>query len=154
MTIRIISVGKKHDSFIQSIIEEYEKRLRKFSKVEWIIVPPSHSADKDQQITEESQAITKHLKVKDVGMLLDERGKQYTNEQFAVLVNTNMNQGASLLCFIIGGAYGVDDALRQRSDFIWSLSPLVFPHQLVRVMLVEQLYRTFMLLKNHPYHHQ
>lgn len=84
--------------------------------------------------------------------MLDERGKQLTNQEFASTFERLVGAHGRLVV-VIGGAFGVNDVLRNRASFVWSFSSLVFPHQLIRVMLLEQLYRTYMVLANHPYHH-
>src|SRR5699024_2652867 len=101
---------------------------------------------------EESAAIAKHVRTTDYVILLDERGKNFTSPQLAQHVQQLFDTGRHPV-FIIGGAYGVNDALRARADTVWSLSNLVFPHQLVRLMVVEQLYRAQEITAGRPYHH-
>ena len=154
MNIRIISVGKRHSANLVDIIDEYTTRLSGFAKPEWVLTPPVHSSNKDQQIDYESTALLGKIKSDDYVVLLDETGQQFTNPQLAQRFEGVMNNGSSTLTFIIGGAYGVNEAVKKRSNLVWSLSPLVFPHQLVRLMLVEQLYRTISFMNGHPYHHE
>lgn len=144
MKILCIAVGKKHDPNLAAAIAEYEKRLNNFS---WLLIP---SSDK----VRETEAITKQLKNDDTVILLDERGKMWANDRLAYAMESLQNRAVKRLIFIIGGAYGVDISLQRRSDYILSLSPLVFPHQIVRLLLVEQLYRTFSILAEGKYHHK
>ncbi len=144
MKILCVAVGKKHDQNLAAAIAEYEKRLTNFS---WQLIP---SSDK----TQESQSIINQLKEDDIVILLDERGKMWGNERLAYALETLQNRSTKRLVFIIGGAYGVDANVQQRSSYILALSPLVFPHQIVRLLLVEQLYRTFSILADGKYHHQ
>ena len=144
MNILCIAVGKKHDTNLAAAIAEYEKRLANFS---WQLIP---SSDKVQ----ESQTILKQLKEDDTVILLDERGKMWANDRLAYALETLQNRSVKRLVFIIGGAYGVDATVQQRSSYILALSPLVFPHQIVRLLLVEQLYRTYSILADGKYHHQ
>lgn len=152
MQLRIIAIGKPLDRALQSVQEEYEQRLLPHIKVEWQLLPPAP----DKQVVlcrdAESNKIMQQLKTSDTVILLDERGQLPDNEQFAERFTEWVGRHGRLV-FVIGGAYGVNAALRARADFVWSLSPLVFPHRLVRIILVEQLYRTQAVLSGHPYHH-
>ena len=101
----------------------------------------------------EGEAILAGLAKEDYLVLLDEKGKSLTSEAFSGLIVQRTNDSIKNLIFLIGGAYGVSDAVKQRANFTWSLSPLVFPHQLVRLILAEQLYRACSIMKNEQYHH-
>ncbi len=144
MKIVCITVGKKHDANLADAIGDYEKRLNNFS---WHLIPSSEKA-------QESQAIIKQLNDEDVVILLDERGKMWTNDRLAYALETIQNKSVKRLIFIIGGAFGVDISLQKRANYILALSPLVFPHQIVRLLLVEQLYRTYSILADGKYHHR
>jgi 23S rRNA (pseudouridine1915-N3)-methyltransferase len=151
MAISIIAIGKKHESWVTEGIERYESRLKKPSNIEWVLLP--HSALSDAAARqEESERILSRLNARDFVVLLDERGDEIDSPQLAKLLDSTFTAGRSIVC-IIGGAYGVDDQVHQRADFVWSLSPLVFPHQLVRLILTEQLYRAQQITAGHPYHH-
>lgn len=154
MKIRIISVGKKHTKNLQAAIEDYEQRIVSKYSLEWLLVNPS-DGDVGRQVDEESQKILRILKPNDYVVLLDETGTIVTNQGLVDIFNKVISDGKyGSIVFIVGGAYGVNAAVKERANFIWSLSKLVFPHQLVRLILVEQLYRTNAILDNHPYHHQ
>ena len=154
MKISIISVGKKHSVDLVDAIKVYEKRLKPQHDLTWQIVAPS-IGETLQQKTQESDKIMSLLKSNDFVVLLDESGKIYDNQQLAeVFGKASIEHGCNRLIFIIGGAYGVSQNLKSRANAIWSLSKLVFPHQIVRLILMEQIYRTIMILQNHPYHHQ
>ncbi len=153
MTIRIISVGKRHSATLADAIEEYTTRLSAYAKPEWVLVPPVHSDSRDQQVNYESTALLGKIKPDEYVILLDETGRQFTNPEFVQRIEAVLNQGTSTITFIIGGAYGVNQVVKERANLVWSLSPLVFPHQLVRLLLAEQLYRSFSLRAGHPYHH-
>ncbi len=154
MGLRIIAVGKRHDPALTAAIEDYSTRLKSFAKVEWVIVPSVSGKNKDQQIEQESEALLNRIKPQEYVVLLDERGTAMTNPQLAQKFEGVLSGGQSSMVFVIGGAYGVSETLQQRASFTWSLSPLVFPHQLVRLILAEQLYRTFSFIQGHPYHHE
>lgn len=152
MNVTIISVGKQTTGELQSLIEKYQKRLSSDMRLDWVFLPHSSSKDAEVCKIKESVAILHLLKPQDSLLLLDEHGSQQTNEVFAnTFQSLSSTQGR--LVIVIGGAYGVTKEIERRANFVWSLSRLVFPHQIVRLLLVEQLYRTTMILKGHPYHH-
>ena len=152
MSLHIIAVGKKHESWVAEGIERYQKRLKAPFEAEWILMAHS-SFDGPQARQDESGRILSRLANYDVVILLDERGKQLTSPAFAELLETHLNQSQKVV-IIIGGAYGVTPELRQKAQVVWSLSDLVFPHQLVRLMLTEQLYRAQQITISGAYHHQ
>lgn len=149
--IRIIAIGKKHESWVQGGITRYEKRLKRPFVTEWVLLP--HSAGNgDQARQEESTRILARLSRDDFVVLLDEKGSNIDSPALAKLL-TNPLERSKDIVIIIGGAYGVNETLFKRADFVWSLSLLVFPHQLVRLMLAEQLYRAQEISSGGPYHH-
>jgi 23S rRNA (pseudouridine1915-N3)-methyltransferase len=150
--VTVISVGKKHDSAVAELVDTYQKRLKDIT-IEWRLVAPEHRSSPDEQRVTESKQITNLLPNESYIVLLDETGKMLNNQQLAVELAAVRDSGKQMV-FVIGGAYGVDISVMQRANLVWSLSPLVFPHQMVRAILTEQLYRTAMILHNHPYHHQ
>lgn len=151
MAIKILAVGKKHESWVAEGIERYQSRLKKPYNVEWVLLP--HSALQDDRAREdESERLLARLTDREFVVLLDEIGDEVDSPHLATLFGNAFTAGRSLT-FIIGGAYGVDDRVHQRADFVWALSPLVFPHQLVRLILAEQLYRAQQITAGHPYHH-
>lgn len=152
MALTIITVGKKHESWVQEGIERYQKRLRAPFNVEWVLLPHSRSDD-DKARLEESQAILNRLKPSDTVVLLDERGKLLNSPGLAEAIETRVNNNENIV-FVIGGAYGVNEELYSRATLVWSLSPLVFPHQLVRLILTEQLYRAYQISLGGAYHHE
>lgn len=152
MAIKILAIGKKHESWVVDGIERYQSRLKKPYDVEWILLP--HSALQDDRAREdESERILSKLGDREFVVLLDEIGDEIDSPQVAKLLDSTFTAGRSVTV-IIGGAYGVDDRVHQRADFVWALSPLVFPHQLVRLILAEQLYRSQQITAGHPYHHE
>ncbi len=152
MKITILSVGKKNDPLSAAAIEEYEKRLKQSFAIQWIFVPYSgFSGDEAQR--DESVKIRVHLKSNETVWLLDETGVQLTSPELSEKIETLKNGSTKDLFIIIGGAYGVDKTIKDRADFTWSLSKLVFPHLLVRLILVEQLYRAHEIARGSGYHH-
>ncbi|MDQ5982220.1 MAG: rRNA (pseudouridine1915-N3)-methyltransferase [Patescibacteria group bacterium] len=149
--ITIVAIGKKHESWVTDGIERYESRLKKPFNIEWVLLP--HSALSDAAARqEESERILSRVDARTFVILLDERGDELDSPQLAKLFDTAFTAGRQVT-LVIGGAYGVDDRVHQRADIVWSLSPLVFPHQLVRLILAEQLYRAQQITAGHPYHH-
>ncbi|MFF8817525.1 23S rRNA (pseudouridine(1915)-N(3))-methyltransferase RlmH [Leucobacter sp. NPDC015123] len=151
MSIKVLAVGKKHEAWVKDGIDRYEKRLRKPFDVSWQLLP--HSArDGDAARVEESERILQRVDRDAFLVLLDERGANVDSPALADRLQGALGQGKHVV-IVIGGAYGVDDSVRSRAQFVWSLSKLVFPHQLVRLILAEQLYRAQEIAAGRPYHH-
>lgn len=149
--ITVITIGKKHEPWVLDGIERYQKRLRAPWDVRWVLLPHS-TLEGPAARQNESQAILSKLVAQDYVILLDERGKALDSPA----VSANLQKlfaNSKNIVVVIGGAYGVSDELTARADLVWSLSPLVFPHQLVRLILIEQLYRAQEIATGHPYHH-
>ena len=156
MKIVLLSVGKAHENFVKEGIELFTKRLSNYFPVQWqLIAPPKQAASlSDAELKKkEGELILQQIHSDDYLILLDERGKMLSSEGLAAWIQTRANESTRQLVFLIGGAYGVSPAVAQRAQFTWKLSDLVFPHQLVRLMLSEQLYRACTILKNEKYHH-
>ena len=151
MPLRVVAIGKKHEAWISEGIERYQKRLRKPFILEWVYLPHS-SREGLSARQDESERILLRLKESDFVVLLDEKGKIINSPALASLLELPLNSSRSVV-IIIGGAYGVDQSVHDRADFVWSLSLLVFPHQLVRLLLAEQLYRAQEIAAGNPYHH-
>ena len=147
----LLSVGKRHDPALQGSIGEFTERLSREVETSWHFIKPS-GADELTARRVESDAVLDFVRSEDFVVLCDERGRETTSEALAELYD-NWLARSQRIVFVIGGAYGVDERLRGRADFVLSLSKLVFPHQVVRLVLAEQLYRARMISKNHPYHH-
>lgn len=152
MPIKILSVGKKHEAWVLDGIERYQKRLRAPFSVEWVLLPHS-SLEGDRARSEESERILSRLSTDDYVVLLDERGKLLDSPKLAATLSEQLNSSRTVV-FVIGGAYGVDQSVHSRAHLVWSLSPLVFPHQLVRLLLIEQLYRAQQIQLGGSYHHE
>lgn len=156
MKIFLWSVGGKHSGYVQEGIEEFTGRINHYYPCEWKLVsPPKNSANISQaeQKDMESKALLEAIDPVDYVVLLDERGKMLNSPKLAEIIGERALNGAKKIHFVIGGAFGVNDELRRRADLVWQLSQLVFPHQLVRLILVEQVYRACTILRNEKYHH-
>ncbi len=156
MNIEIWSLGKENDSFINEGINVYFQKTKPWNPVELVVlqVPKKlQTTDVARTKQQEEELILKRLQPGHYLVLLDERGKMLSSPQWAQQFQQCMNQGVKTLVILIGGAFGVTDAVRGRANQCWSLSNLVFPHQLVRLITAEQVYRAFSILNNSPYHH-
>ncbi|NLB46458.1 MAG: 23S rRNA (pseudouridine(1915)-N(3))-methyltransferase RlmH [Microbacteriaceae bacterium] len=147
----MLAVGKKHETWVTDGIDRYEKRLRKPFDVTWQLLPHS-SREGDAARSEEPDRLLSRVDRDHFVMLLDERGRNLDSPELARTLQGAFDTSRTVV-LIIGGAYGVDDRVRARADVVWSLSKLVFPHQLVRLIVAEQLYRAQEISAGRPYHH-
>lgn len=152
MAITALAIGKKHEKWVAEGIERYTQRLRKPYDLTWKLLAHS-SREHDAAREEESTRILSSLKPADFVIVLDERGTNISSPKLAQKLQGQFDAGRSVVV-VIGGAYGVNAELSGRADFMWSLSQLVFPHQLVRLILSEQVYRAQEIAGGRPYHHQ
>ena len=150
--ITVITVGKKHEDWVSGGIKRYQTRCKQPWNFEWQLIPHS-KLDGQQARQEESERILARLHTQDFIILLDERGQMFDSPTLSCQLNELFAQGKNIT-IVIGGAFGVSTALIQRANLVWSLSPLVFPHQLVRLILAEQLYRAQEIARGSRYHHQ
>jgi 23S rRNA (pseudouridine1915-N3)-methyltransferase len=156
MKIQLWSIGKEHEPYIKTGTDDFTRRIARYFPVEWkLIAPPRNAAA--LSVTDlkkkEGEIILDALTKDDWLVALDERGKQMSSESLAQLLQDRANERARNLVFLIGGIYGLDEAVLKKSEYRWSLSLLTFPHQLVRLVLAEQLYRACSMLRNERYHH-
>ena len=147
MKIVILSVGKEKDEVSNDLIRHFEIRLLRYLPLEWVYIP--HEATKEK----EGEKILGLLKKEDYVVLLDEKGKDIKSESLAELIENRMVDSVRKMVFVIGGAYGVSSRVEERANYVWKLSSLVFPHMLVRVIVLEQLYRALTIIKGEKYHH-
>lgn len=156
MKFQFWSIGKAHEAYVKDGIADFTKRISRYFPVEWNLIPMPKNAgmmsEMDLKI-KEGEMILNFLSEDDYLVLLDERGKQLTSEALADFIQQRANASEKNIVFLIGGAYGTDKKISQRADFTWALSSLVFPHQLVRLILAEQVYRACTILRNEKYHH-
>ena len=156
--IRIIGVGRVKERALQQSIQEYLRRLQPYQKTEIVEVedlpaPQDNSpAQNDLVRQREGEKILARLKPDDYVILLDLKGKMLSSPELAQKLQDVFTYRGSAITFVIGGSLGVSPAVIERADFRWQLSELTFPHQLVRLMLTEQLYRSFRILNHEPYH--
>ena len=157
MKIQLWSIGKAHENYVKEGVEDFTRRIAKYYPAEWKIFDAAkqtaNSAENDIKKSE-AQTILNALQKDDYFVLLDENGKQISSPQLASLIENRANNSVRQLIFLIGGAFGVDEQIKLRANFTWSFSQLVFPHQLVRLMLAEQIYRACTIIRNEKYHHE
>lgn len=158
MKITIIAVGKLKENYWQEAVAEYSKRLNKYVKLELIEVADEKAPENMSQAQEEivkkkeGERILKNIKETAFIVTLEIKGKNLSSEQFSEFIGTNMINGNSHIVFIIGGSIGLSNEVLKQSNMPLSFSKMTFPHQLMRVVLLEQIYRAFKIMKKEPYH--
>lgn len=156
MKIQFWTVGKPHESHVKEGTELFTKRISHYYPIQWNIIPTPKNAGLLSEAglkKEEGEIVLQLLKKEDYLILLEEEGKQFSSEELADFLDQRANASTKSVVFLIGGVYGVSKEVMMRADFKWSLSKLVFPHQLVRFILAEQVYRACTILRNEKYHH-
>ena len=157
MKLQFWSVGKSHEAYVKPGIEAFTRRISNYYPVQWNLIPMPKNAgmmsEMDLKIRE-GEMILDFLKQDDYLVVLDENGMQITSDELAAFILQRGNESRKNIIFLIGGAYGLSKEILDRADYKWSLSKLVFPHQLVRLILAEQIYRACSILKNEKYHHK
>lgn len=156
MKIQFWSVGKAHEVYIKQGVEDFTDRINKYFTSDWLIIaPPKNAAslNEPELKKQEAKLVLQQLSKDDYLILLDERGKQFSSPELAGFIQQRANESIKRIIFLIGGAFGVDATVTLRANYTWSLSKLVFPHMLVRLVLAEQVYRACTILKNEKYHH-
>ena len=155
--ITLITLGKLKEKYLRDAVEEYAKRLSRYCKLDIIELSPVTLSDNPSQseidtaLLKEAEAIEKRIPDDSVVTALCVEGKSNTSEQLAEFVEKNTNEGKNM-CFIIGSSFGLSDTVKQKSNLKLSLSSMTFPHQLFRVMLLEQIYRAFKINEGSTYH--
>ncbi|MCL9770228.1 23S rRNA (pseudouridine(1915)-N(3))-methyltransferase RlmH [Flavobacterium sp. HXWNR69] len=157
MNIRLLAIGKTDNKALQTLIEDYTKRLSFYVKFDLEIIPDIKNVknlSETQQKEKEGDLILSKIGPTDHLILLDENGKTFSSEGFSDFLQKKMNSGIKSLVFVIGGPYGFSETVYQKAQGKVSLSEMTFSHQMVRLFVIEQIYRGFTILKNEPYHHR
>ncbi|CAA0147981.1 23S rRNA (pseudouridine(1915)-N(3))-methyltransferase RlmH [Tenacibaculum maritimum] len=157
MKIKLLAIGKTDDKNLIQLIDTYQKRLKHYIKFELEIIPDIKNAknlSSPQQREKEGELILSKIQNTDQLVLLDDKGKDFTSIGFSEYLQKKMNSGIKQLVLVIGGPYGFSDAVYKKATRKISLSRMTFSHQMIRLFIVEQLYRGFTILKNEPYHHE
>jgi len=157
MKIKLLAIGKTDDKNLNSLIETYQGRLKHYIKFELEIIPDIKNVknlSENQQKEKEGELILSKLQPTDQLVLLDEKGKDFRSLEFSQYLQKKMNSGIKQLVFVIGGPYGFSEKVYKKSMGKVSFSKMTFSHQMIRLFVVEQVYRAFTILKNEPYHHE
>ena len=157
MKIKLLAIGKTDDKNLLQLINVYEKRLKHYIKFSLEVIPDIKNVknlSEKQQKEKEGELILSKIEATDILILLDENGKQLDSVAFSNYLQKHMNSGIKRLVFVIGGPYGFSEAVYKKSVGKLSLSKMTFSHQMIRLFIVEQIYRGFTILKNEPYHHE
>ena len=157
MNIKLLAIGKTDDKSLQTLIDDYTKRLSFYIKFDLEVIPDIKNVknlSETQQKEKEGELIVSKLSPTDQLILLDENGSTFSSVGFSDYLQKKMNAGTKTLVFVIGGPYGFSEAIYKKAQGKISLSSMTFSHQMVRLFVIEQLYRGFTILKNEPYHHQ
>ena len=157
MKIKLLAIGKTDDKHLIELIKMYENRLKHYIKFELDIIPDIKNAknlSENQQKEKEGELILNKLQPTDQLILLDDKGKQFTSMEFSKYLQKKMNSGIKQLVLVIGGPYGFSDAVYKKAQGKLSLSKMTFSHQMIRLFIIEQIYRGFTILRNEPYHHE
>ena len=157
MKIKLLAIGKTDDKNLSQLITVYQNRLKHYIKFELEIIPDLKNAknlSEKQQKEKEGELILGKLQPTDQLVLLDDKGKHYTSIEFSQFLQKKMNSGIKQLVLVIGGPYGFSEAVYKKAQGKLSLSKMTFSHQMIRLFIVEQIYRGLTILKNEPYHHE
>ena len=157
MKIKLLAIGKTDNKHLIQLIEEYQKRLKHYIKFELDIIPDIKNVknlSKTQQKEKEGELILNKLQNTDQLILLDDKGKHFTSIEFSQFLQKKMNSGIKQMVLVIGGPYGFSEKVYKKAQGKISLSKMTFSHQMIRLFIVEQLYRGFTILRNEPYHHE
>ena len=156
MKIHLWSIGKNHEAYVKHGVEDFTRRISNYYPAQWTIIPSPKNAGMLSEMDlkkKEASTILEWLQKDDYLIVLDEKGKELSSKGLAEFIQVRANESVKNLVFLIGGAYGLDEVVLKKAHFKWSLSQLTFPHQLVRLLLAEQLYRACTILRNEKYHH-
>ncbi len=157
MTIELWSLGKENNKLMDDAIAEYTRRINRYNDFKLVTIDNSKinkNIPKEQLLEKEAELVIQKLNDRDILIALDDKGKTFTSTQFAARLNQTMNLSPQKIIFLIGGSYGIAGSIKEKSHLLLSLSAFTFPHQLVRLLFTEQLYRAFTILKNEKYHHE
>ena len=157
MKITLLVIGKTDDKNLAQLIELYKNRLKHYIKFDLEIIPDlknSKNLSHEQQKEKEGALILSKIQNTDHLILLDDKGKDYTSLEFSRYLQKKMSSGSKRLVFVVGGPYGFSDAIYKKAMGKVSFSKMTFSHQMIRLFVVEQIYRGFTILKNEPYHHE
>ncbi len=153
MKCEFFFVGKTSEKYLQVGLDEYLGRLQHYIPTAVVLIPSSSQSDARKAVLEEGENMLNRIKPRDCIIVLDENGKLFSSPELAQKIQKVMSEGYSRLIFITGGAYGISDPVKNRANLILSFSKFTFTHQMIRLILAEQVYRAMTILRNESYHH-
>lgn len=154
MKIEFWVLGKTAFKYLDEGIQDYQKRLKRFTDFQIVILPDIKANDPKTFITKEAKQVLEKINPEDQLILLDDKGKNYTSLLFAEEIEKRQMLHQKKIIFLVGGAYGFDESVYKRANAMLSLSSMTFSHQIIRLIFLEQLYRAFTIIKGLPYHHE
>lgn len=157
MKIKILAIGKTDDKCLQTLADNYLKRLRHYVRCEVDIIPDIKNVknmSQEEQKEKEGMLILQKLDQGSQMILLDEKGKAFRSREFAGFMQKKMNSGIKQIIFVIGGPYGFSESVYKKASEMVSFSKMTFSHQMIRLFAAEQIYRAFTIIRNEPYHHE
>lgn len=149
--IKIVCVGKIKEKYLQDAIAEYQKRITKYDNIKIVEIKDTTTEDINKNLLTEEKEIRKHLNNNEYKIVLDIKGKELSSEELAAKLEKTYLESSNIT-FIIGGSYGLSESIKNEADYHLSFSKMTFPHQLFRVILLEQIYRSFKIINNETYH--
>lgn len=156
MQLSLCCIGKTDDPNLQSLIANYRQRLEHYTRFDFVVIPDlkmRKNLSVEQQKQKEGELFLKCIPKNETVLLLDEKGRSFDSVAFAAFLNKKQNSGIKKIWLLIGGPYGFSKEIYQRAQDKIALSPMTFSHQMIRLLLVEQLYRAYTIINNQPYHH-
>jgi len=157
MKIKLLAIGKTDDKNLITLFQTYKKRLEHYIKFEFQVIPDlkkvKNLSEKEQK-EKEGELILSKIQPGDQLILLDERGTEYRSLEFSKFLQKKMNSGVKQLVFVIGGPYGFSEKVYKKANGMIAFSKMTFSHQMIRLIVIEQIYRAFTILRNEPYHHE
>ncbi|RUA06301.1 MAG: 23S rRNA (pseudouridine(1915)-N(3))-methyltransferase RlmH [Flavobacteriia bacterium] len=157
MKIKLLAIGKTDDKNLIALFQNYEKRLKHYVKFEFQVIPDLKrvkNLSENEQKEKEGELILNKINSGDHLILLDERGTEYRSVEFSKFLQKKMNSGIKQVVFVIGGPYGFSEKVYKKSNGMIAFSKMTFSHQMIRLIVIEQIYRAFTILSNEPYHHE
>ena len=157
MELILLSIGKINTNWIKEGVREYESRIKKYLKFTSIEIPDlknSKTLPLEKIKEEEGKLILNNISMSDLMIVLDEKGKEFTSKEFSFWIEKQLSTGKKKIIFVIGGPYGFSETIYKRADYKIALSKLTFTHEMAKLFLTEQIYRSMTILKGEPYHHE
>lgn len=154
MKLRLLCVGRMSESYLREGVGDFAARIQRYLPFSTVELKEEKGGDARRQKEREGERLLERIPPQAFTVVLDERGKNLSSEELSALLGRHMVEGTGEMAIVIGGAYGLSDAVRARGDIVLSLSPMTFTHQMARLILLEQVYRALTILRNEPYHNR